>query len=277
MPNDGGTGCNTELSGITRTLNTSFHEFDWIYKVDLVLGKNDRLFGRYIFQKSNFLNQESGDAAEGYPINIPALSQIMLIDWTHSFSARAVNQFRASWGRENVEFGGNTIGTVPNQQNLGEALAQISFQAPGLATYGVESGLPQGRIVNTYQYQDNFSITAGNHQIKAGANFTRQYSPNVFLPNYNGVYTFPDWGTYAANTPAFDGITQGCLLYTSAPRLARRNPFIISGIQSSTDTHRAPLVRFRDARVRERNVIPSRIAASGSRGKRCAASCILRS
>ena len=209
VPNDGGTGCNTELSGITRTLNTSFHEFDWIYKVDLVLGKNDRLFGRYIFQKSNFLNQESGDAAEGYPINIPALSQIMLIDWTHSFSARAVNQFRASWGRENVEFGGNTIGTVPNQQNLGEALAQISFQAPGLATYGVESGLPQGRIVNTYQYQDNFSITAGNHQIKAGANFTRQYSPNVFLPNYNGVYTFPDWGTYAANTPAFDGITQG--------------------------------------------------------------------
>ncbi len=209
VPNDGGTGCNTELGGVERTLNTSFHEYDWMYKMDLVLGKNDRLFGRYIFQKSNSLNVQSGDAAEGYPINVPGLAQLMLIDWTHTFSARALNQFRASWGRENVQFGGNTLGTVPESGNVGDALAQIKFETPGLGTFGVISGFPQGRIVNTYQLQDNFSFTTGKHQLKAGVNWTRQYSPNTFLPNYNGVYSFSNWGTLAANTPATTAITEG--------------------------------------------------------------------
>ncbi|MFZ0908076.1 MAG: TonB-dependent receptor [Candidatus Acidiferrales bacterium] len=208
-PNTGNPACVYNEGGVERTLNTSFHEFDWIYKVDLVLGKNDRLFGRYIFQKSNFLNNDFGSAAAGYPINVPALSQLMLIDWTHTFSVHAFNQFRASWGRENVEFGGNSLGTVPNQQNIGDAYASVGFEAPGLLGIGVPSGFPQGRIVNTYQYQDNFSYSAGNHELKAGLNFTRQYSPNVFLPNYNGVFTFTDYGGLAANTPAFDAITSG--------------------------------------------------------------------
>ncbi len=208
-PNTGNPACVYPEAGVERTLNTSFHEFDWMYKMDLVMGKNDRLFGRYIFQKSNYLNVY-GDQAAGYPVNVPALSQDILVDWTHTFSSSLINQFRASWGRENVEFGGNTIGnTVPQQQNIGSALAQISFQAPGQLTLGVPSGFPQGRIVNTYQIQDNFTKTIGNHQIKAGVNWTRQYSPNVFLPNYNGVYTYPDYGGLAANTPAYDSITSG--------------------------------------------------------------------
>ncbi len=208
VPNDGGTGCNTELGGVERVLNTSYHEFDWIYKMDLVLGKNDRLFGRYVFEKANYLNVYGAQAA-GYPVNVPSLTQLMLIDWTHTFSATSLNQFRASWGRENVEFGGNTLGTVPSQQNIGDALASIGFEAPGLLGFGVPSGFPQGRIVNTYQFQDNYSKSFGNHQLKAGVNFTRQYSPNVFLPNYNGVYTFSDYGGIGTNTPAYDAITQG--------------------------------------------------------------------
>ncbi len=209
VPNDGSTGCNVDLAGVSRLLNTSFHEFDWMYKMDLVIGKNDRLFGRYIFTKSNFLNQQSGDAAQGYPINIPALSQIMLIDWTHTISSSTINQFRASYGRENVGFGGNTLGTVPTPENLANALAEITFEAPNQATFGVESGLPQNRIVNTWQLQDNFSKTIGNHQLKAGVNWTRQASPNIFLPNYNGVYTFSDWGGLAANTSATTAVTEG--------------------------------------------------------------------
>jgi hypothetical protein len=207
-PNTGAPACVYNEAGISRLLNTSFHEFDWVYKMDLALGKNDRLFGRYIFQKSNFLNA-AGNQAAGYPVSIPALSQIMLLDWTHTFSSSTVNQFRASFGRENVEFGGNSIGTVPNAENIGDALAQISFQAPGQLSWGVPSGFPQNRIVNTYQFQDNFSRVVGKHQIKAGVNFTRQASPNIFLPNYNGVYTFTDYGALGANTPSTDAITQG--------------------------------------------------------------------
>lgn len=209
VPNDGGTGCNVELGGVERLLPTSFREYDWLYKMDIIISNSDRFFGRYIYQKSTAFNQESGDAAAGYPINIPALAQLMLLDWTHTLSGRAVNDFRVSYGRENVEFGGNTLGTVPDQGNLANALTQVAFQAGGLGTFGVISGFPQGRIVNTYQVQDNFAFTTGRHQLKFGYNGTAQRSPNVFLPSFNGVYTFPDWGTYAANTPAFTNIALG--------------------------------------------------------------------
>ena len=53
VPNDGAGGCN-ELGRVTRTLNTSAHLYDWIYKMDINIGKSDQLSGRYIFQKSNF-------------------------------------------------------------------------------------------------------------------------------------------------------------------------------------------------------------------------------
>ena len=208
-PNDGGTGCNVELGGIQRTVDTSFHEYDWIYKMDINLGKADHISGRYIFQKSNFLNQATTDAAEGYPVNVPALAQIMLVDWTHTFSARALNQFRASWGRENVQFEGNTLGTLPSSADIGSAISFVAFQTPGLGQFGVNPVYPDGRIVNTYQLQDNFNYTIGKHQLKAGVNWTRQYSPNVFLPNYNGAYTFPNWGALAANTPFSVAIAKG--------------------------------------------------------------------
>jgi hypothetical protein len=208
-PVTGNPACVYGESGIERLLSTSFHEYDWVYKMDIALGTKDRLFGRYIFQKSNYEDQESGNAAAGYPFNVPALAQLALADWTHTFSARAFNQFRASWGRVNVEFGGNSLGTMPTSQNLGDSLASIGFQAAGLLAWGVPSGDPDGRIVTTYQIQDNFSFTKGRNQFKTGVNWTRQYSPNIFLPNYNGVYTFSDWGGLAANVSATTAITQG--------------------------------------------------------------------
>ncbi|MGB9405318.1 MAG: carboxypeptidase-like regulatory domain-containing protein, partial [Candidatus Acidiferrales bacterium] len=210
VPNDGGAGCNVELGGVERLLGNSYHEYDWIYKVDVVLSNADRFFGRYMYQKELYTGGDDGYGPVGYPYNVPALSQLMLLDWTHVFSGRAVNDFRVSYGRENVEFGGNSLGnTIPLQQNLGNALSEITFSDPNLIGFGVQNIFPQGRIVNTYQVQDNFSFTLGKHQFKAGFNGTNQRSPNVYLPNYNGTYTFTDWGTFAANTPSSVGITQG--------------------------------------------------------------------
>ena len=40
-------------------------------------------------------------------------------------------------------------------------------------------------------------------------NFTYQRSPNKFLPNANGAFTFDDWGTFAANAPYSTSITVG--------------------------------------------------------------------
>jgi Carboxypeptidase regulatory-like domain len=211
-------GCTTELGGVERILPTSVHEYDWTYKMDLVISNSDRLFGRYIYEKSNFLNTDIfATAAAGYPSDIPALAQLMLLDWNHTFSGRAVNDLRVSYGRENTQFGGNSIGnTIPVSTQLANALTEVVFENPALLGFGVPSGAPQGRIVSTYQVQDNFAFTIGRHQLKMGYNGTAQRSPNIFLPNFNGVYVYSDFGGgptdptgMGANASDFTVLTDG--------------------------------------------------------------------
>jgi hypothetical protein len=155
-------------------------------------------------------NVDEGQGPAGYPVNVPAFSQAWGFSWARTISTRMANEFRASYGRENVQFGGNTIGnTVPSATDISNALAQISFATSGLLGYGPADNLPQGRIVNTYQLQDNWTFVKGRHELKAGANVTQQRSPNFFLPFVNGGWQFSDYGAYASNDPLKVNIASG--------------------------------------------------------------------
>src|SRR5581483_3378388 len=76
-------------------------------------------------------------------------------------------------------------------------------------SFGPATSSPQGRIVNTYQLQDNLSYIRGRHQIKTGFNWTYQRSPNMFLPNYNGQFRFTSFNDFALNIPSTISITLG--------------------------------------------------------------------
>jgi len=196
------------FGGVSRIVTQPVHNFDWILKQDLQLG-NDTITGRYIFNRGNSFNLSDNGAA-GYFFNVPALSQAALISWTHNLSAHMVNEARVSFGRANIEFGGNTIGnTEPTAQNLDQAVTNVSFSTGGLLGYGPATNLPQQRIVNTWQAQDNWNWVLGKHGIKAGVNWTYQRSPNIFLPTINGAYRFGSWNSYFNNTPNRVRVAQG--------------------------------------------------------------------
>src|SRR3989442_1583032 len=203
-PLTGAPVCNVDMGGVQRTLPNGTHEYDWITRLDVV-GAKDNVYGRYVWQKISAFDQDSfvsGFAALGYPNNVPSTGQPMGISWTHQISNYMNNEVRLNYGRLRVEFGGNTIGdTVPDQGQLEDAVANIIFSGAGLAGYGPATNSPQGRIVNTYQVQDNWNYVVGKHQLKAGINYTYQRSPNLFLPNVNGQYRFDDWTAYALNEP----------------------------------------------------------------------------
>lgn len=190
------------FAGVERTLSTPFHGFDFVLKHDIQLG-GDAITSRYIFNRGNNFNLDFGDAANGYPANVTALSQAILESWTHNFSAHMVNEARVSFNRLNVDFGGNNIGnTVPVAGNLLNALTQATIQATGFDNlFGAANNLPQARIVNTWQAQDNWNYVLGKHQLKAGVNWTYQRSPNIFLPNIDGTYRFSSWTSFVNNTP----------------------------------------------------------------------------
>ncbi len=201
--------CTFEEGGVQRTLSTGSHQYNWVYKMDLNTEKN-HFYGRYLYNKSNFFNADPfGTAAAGYPASVPALSQDYGFSWVRTLTNRMANEFRASFGRINVGFGSNTIGnTVPPQTAISDALARLTTGSGNLG-FGPATNAPQGRIVNTYQFQDNWTYTFGRHQIKSGVNFTYQRSPNFFLPNVNGSFNYTNWVRFAANLPSSDSITAG--------------------------------------------------------------------
>jgi len=198
------TGCNgVQENGIQRILPTDSRQYNFVVKLDFQTKKN-HFYGRYIYSNTNFFNNDpgGGGAAAGYPYNEPALSQDYGFSWTRDINNHMANEFRASYGRLNVGFGGNTIGnTTPAPPDLTSALTSITFTGSNLLSFGPNDALPQLRVVNTYQFQDNWTYYKGRHSFKAGINFTYQRSPNTFLPNANGQYSYTDYGALGENVP----------------------------------------------------------------------------
>ncbi len=191
-----------ELGGVERTLPTHTHNFNFVNRVDWQLG-SDTVMARYLFNRGNAFNIDgsNGDAAAGLPVNVPALSQAILVGETHNFSPHIVNELRVGFNRLNVVFASNTLGTIPSANNIDQALTRVTFTDPTLQPFGVNGAFPEGRIVNTWQGQDNLNWVKGKHTFKAGVNYTYQRSPSTFLPNLNGAFRFNDWESFAANTP----------------------------------------------------------------------------
>jgi hypothetical protein len=198
-----------ELSQVERTLSTGSKAYNFPMRLDIQTTKN-HFYGRYLYNRSTFYNADSFfGASAGYPNNVPALAQDYAFSWVRTLSTRMSNEFRASYGRVNVQFGGNQLGTVPTQGNIGQALARVSFNGTTDLGFGPAVNEPQGRIVNTYQLQDNWSFFVGRHGLKAGVNVTQQRSPNIFLPDFNAAYRFSNWGSFGADTPNRIQIAQG--------------------------------------------------------------------
>jgi hypothetical protein len=183
-------GCpGVQTAGVARTIATPFHGFNFPIKVDGQLTSNDSVMARFLFNRGNsFNNSDNGPA--GYVENTTALSQATLLSWTHNFSARMVNEARIGFDRLNVNFGGNSIGNPyePAQGGLLNALANVTIS--GSLGFGPATNLPQGRLVNDWQAQDNWNMVMGKHSFKAGVNWTYQRSPNTFLPNVNGQFAY---------------------------------------------------------------------------------------
>ena len=139
-----------------------------------------------------------------------------------------VNEFRGSYQKINVEFGGGcgtgTPGCIPGPAEIGESIANVTFGALGLTKtntvtgFGAATNLPQGRIGKVYQLADNLTIAKGRHSILLGAEFKKLTNLSPFLPNFNGAYTFNSTTRIANNAPSALAITRGDPLLTFEER-----------------------------------------------------------
>jgi hypothetical protein len=151
-------------------------------RVDLNLTRNDFLYVRVgMFDSESrsagltFISSNlptNGASSVNRPVNAT-------ISETHAFGPRTVNQFMFSFGRSAPQF-------APLFDFGGP---EIVFQ-DGTSAFGTWSGLPQGRVQNTFQYLDTVTRTQGAHQFKFGGEVNRVQANSTFDSNVRGTLTF---------------------------------------------------------------------------------------
>ncbi len=164
--------------------------------VDYHLSAGMQVTGKYYDQQNNTPFSASNGQA-GYFIGSPSHSKQAGGSWIWTINPTLVNEFRFSFIKSEFDsFGGNTYGFDQLTQNI----ANVGIT--GYLGYGLAYNLPQYRLVNSYQYQDNLSKQAGRHALKMGFQFINDNIPLGFLPNVNGVYTYSNFQQYLNNTPS---------------------------------------------------------------------------
>ena len=108
---------------------------------------------------------------------------------THTFGPTLVNTFLAAYGRSAPVF-------PPLLPNAGP---EILF-TDGTSNFGKWSGLPQGRIQNTFQYSDTVSKVWGRHTVKFGAELDRIQANSFFDNNVAGSLTFTSLANFLSGT-----------------------------------------------------------------------------
>jgi len=200
---DGTTTSTIDFAQVTRNVPTLFNDREFTGRVDVQITSKDRVGARYIFQQS-IQTGATGLFPQGAWVDIPARDQQIALDWTRTFSGLLLNQARYSFSRAGFGFEG---GSFPNctRATINECPTGISLQGSNLGM-GMQNNLPQGRTINNSQVQDNVSLVHGRHTFKFGGEFYKQRSPNTFLPNINGTYTFSGATTGGACNTQFGAL-----------------------------------------------------------------------
>jgi Carboxypeptidase regulatory-like domain len=180
---------------IERTIAEPQDNWDSGIHIDYDLSSKMQLMGKFYDQQH--AAPYSGCGLSGYCYGTPSHSKQAGGSWVWTMSPTWVNEFRFSFVKsEYDDFGGNTFGF----NSFGSNVASVSVT--GNQGFGLAYNLPQYRLINSYQYQDNLSKQWGRHSLKMGFQEIDDNTPIGFLPNGNGVYTFSNFQSYLNNSPA---------------------------------------------------------------------------
>ncbi|HVW85516.1 MAG TPA: TonB-dependent receptor [Bryobacteraceae bacterium] len=192
-----GSPCFIPVGQIIRTPTQAAPSYEYIIRGDYNASDNDRLSARYIGTQSSltpdlFANPNAlptQDTQQGGP------ARNMGIYWTHVFSPTKLNEMRFTAQQINFTFGplssttSNPLYQLPN-------LTIAGFSGPTFG--GLDPTFPQGRGHDTFEYQDAFSWTAGNHSFKAGGDLIHLAINDAIPFNARGTIRFNNGGDCSA-------------------------------------------------------------------------------
>ncbi|PYU38747.1 MAG: hypothetical protein DMG53_25725, partial [Acidobacteria bacterium] len=191
--------------------NVGSTTFDWtgLAKVDYNFSEKDHLSARWAEYSGTTFTPGALPMLGGNG-NLP-VSHSDVIDYTHTFSPRLMNELRLGFSRNQtfitvqdsgfnaskifVDSSGNPLpGVVDASKNLLDSGLPTINVSGGFAPLGSTSNLPQGRITNTYELYDNMSLIAplgaSKHSWRWGYHVRREDARRFLDGSARGNFSF---------------------------------------------------------------------------------------
>ena len=180
-------------------------------KVDYIIGSNDRLFVRYLYQQATVTNPGlygpglgiyGGPSNSGFDATGPSRNQSPGITYSHIFSPSLIMEARFGIVRNrnsatNVDTGQNLTQKLGIANgNLGDfwtsGLAEVFVNGYDTPMIGINGCLPWRRAVTNFNYVASFTKTKGTHVIKWGFDIRRERQDLLQTPIFSprGRFTF---------------------------------------------------------------------------------------
>jgi hypothetical protein len=187
-----GTTISVPFAQYGRQIPTLDSDQEDLGRIDWNATPKDHLYVRYFYQKEPDTPGDSVAAGGFYDVTDAVHS--VGADETHIFGPHWVDQLRYSFQQSTLAFnaGGFPHCTITDFSNCPSSVTinNVSSGGASIGALGVPSNFPQGRIVKAGQVQNNATWNIGEHAITFGGEFDYTNSPNTFLPNSSGAFSY---------------------------------------------------------------------------------------
>lgn len=130
-----------------------------------------------------------------FPLDTPVHDRFLNFSWTHTFSGAKVNQFRFGYVRINNQLNNVPIVTASDlginrpTNNVTKAIYKFTLASSGFQI-GPTPQADQKQLQNNFVFQDVFSWTRGNHDIRFGGEVDPVFLTKSFPQVFNGQLFF---------------------------------------------------------------------------------------
>lgn len=218
------------IGGYTyQTYNDNFNTADTaaqdqgIIRTDVHLTQQDTIWASSLFQSAPAEDELPFGGADVPGFNEVDAAHIKMFnaDYTHTFSANTINDFRAGYFRFNFAAVNPQTITPPSSvgfnitpQVAEQGLPNMSLN--GYFTLGFSFEGPQPRKDTNLLFAESVSHVAGNHSLKLGVSYEQFGVDNPYYADNNGVFDYNGGGPYSSGDPAIDFVLGIPDTYTQA-------------------------------------------------------------
>lgn len=185
----------------------------FIFRIDHSFNQNNVLWGSATLEHfpDSFTLPFLGANLPGFGETDNSHTKQITVAFNHTFSPTTLNETRVGYSRQNFASVFPTDPELPSTFGFNGITPQLAAGASapligvtGFFTLGFSGNGPQPRIVQNYQFTDNFSKIIGKHSLKMGFEMRRYHVFNPFSANNNGDFTFGATGPFSTGNSGAD-------------------------------------------------------------------------